>query len=191
MGKKIRRQITSAWVDETLSVKAIKVIHQVVGCNPKLESQIGELLGDYRLTAAYRDTQPTLDESKQHMEKTVRAIDELIGYMELMPEYCNASIAAKNLDIGGNHELENDIKTYRVACRAVLADLERTRSRKGERPKKLEHRLLSGVDSILETYVSGAEERAGKASEILRAAGIKQMPVDNKKARAAILAYRL
>jgi len=195
MPKKILKQVTGGWVDESINPAALKILKNL-SVDVATTERIGELIGEYRLTNAARETAPTPYESIRHLKQTQALISDLLAKLELMPEDFKALSTVDMLKVTGEvyeqfeARMTTDLMRYRATCARAIEQMKAWPSTKGETPKFLEHKLLSAVAELLEPCSGGLEDAADNASRVLRGAGLKYLPVDKKKARAAILAYK-
>lgn len=188
MTRKIKKQITDGWADESLSPRALKLINELSDYDdPTLHVRIGKLVGDFRLKQENRDTASPPEVSKEHVAKTGRAVTYLLAQLELMPEDFKSLASVKFLEHRREdyeqtcYRMESDLKLYIEICSDAVETMDNWKNR-GERKKSFERNLLAGVAALLKPYSDTSAEAAKNASEVLRAAGIKRMPVDKKVA---------
>ncbi|MQX53927.1 hypothetical protein [Alcanivorax sediminis] len=197
MPRKIPKQHTGGWVDESISPRAKK---KILGLphGEELLCQIQRLLGEYRDWSSYRDTAPTKEETLKHSEKTQKLVADLLTHLGMTPEPVKAYISedlyltGKGYFEGFVYPIEQQLQTYLLLLKRSQRRVEQWPSNKGRRPSNLEHILLSNVAGLLEGTGMKVTEAAAQAAEILQAAGVSSLPGpdDPKEARKAVRAIR-
>ena len=195
MGKRISKQATGGIIHDSLDARAMAVIEQLSD-DEFLPLAIGRLVGRYKLDAEFRDTAPATADEIIHLEQTERAIKVLLDKLENVPEDFKAIASDDLLKVTGEHHdqvterMNADLLRYSAICRKAIKTMKQWPASPGATPKQLEGKLLANVSDLLEQYCTGVEHAAEMASAVLRAEGIKNTPVDKKKARNAILKYK-
>ncbi|HHK4737788.1 TPA: hypothetical protein ACQTZZ_004196 [Pseudomonas aeruginosa] len=196
--KKFQRQISSGWVDETLTDRALEAIRSIPLSNDDLEQKIGERLGRYRLLRQFHDTEPQPSVLVRHLSDLASTSHELITGIMTLPPAARA-LATEILYATGKEsfqklskQLTRDLVTFSAVMNSVSNRVKPSIGRKGEKPNTLEHSLLSDVAQLLQDFGCGLGriEEAQKTVEILVAAGVSELPGTPEKARKAIIAWR-
>ena len=194
MAKKITKQYTGGWADPSISQRALNLLEKL-GVESSDVNRVGELLGDYRMMKQAQDTAPTVSAAIGHIRQIRSAIEGLLHNLELMPENFNTLATVEYLKLTGEEyyqvesRMTTDLRRYMAVCDKTIQTMKSWPSTKGETPKYLQHKLLARVAEILTPYSSGVEDAAEQSANVLRAAGIKYIPVSKERARADILAY--
>ncbi|MCY1295661.1 hypothetical protein D9M70_450120 [compost metagenome] len=196
--KKLKRQVTGGWVDESLPDRAIDLIRAVPGTDNSLIDAIGRRLGLYRGFRQFYDTEPQVAVLVRHLEYLASKSHELMKDIQSLPS--NAEAIATELMFTSwaesfpqfEQRLTQDLVRFSALMNAVAVRMKPLLGRRGERPNTLEHSLLSDVAQMLQNTGCGMKriEEAQKAVEILVAAGVGDLPGTPEKARRVIIAWR-
>lgn len=200
MPNKIKKQISGGAVDESLLERSRKKIADLGGPE-NLSSCIAKLLGRYRAMRDYRDTAPTTSETVKHLNDTAAIIEKLKANIDLMPEIVEGNmwelLYRTRAKVGTNltNILVENLTYYQLLCKKLEKEFKKAGSRKGEKPKLLEHELLSDVALMIEKIDGiGKAQAADYAAEILISEGVQNIPNWEKTrgsaARDAVVAYR-
>lgn len=200
MPKKIEKQCTGGVMDESLLDTTRSKINELGGSSD-LEARISRMLGVYRFMAKVRDTEPDLSSTVRHLDQTTNLMEKLLSSMELVPEiahtlawerlYCAKGEDYQAMICGIQKELIACIALYKNVCERLKSEA----SRKGEKPKYLEHGLLSDVAEMIEKIDGiGVERAADYAACILINEKVKNMPNSHSEregaARRVVIEHR-
>lgn len=191
--KKISRQETGGWVDESLSEDAERFIASLPG-SAELRLFVSRELGRYRMFRQYNESAPQPAAVVEHLARIAALADELRTSLELIPPEIQAhagDIALKAWGFDHYHldeRLQSDLIRLSALTRRVSTDV--ITGRRGERPNTLKQSLLSTVATEIERQGVKKVEAAGIAAELLTLAGVHDLPATPEKARSAVRAYQ-
>lgn len=191
--KRISKQITGGWVDESLSEAAEQFIASLPGAS-ELRQFVARELGRYRMFRLSHQTAPQPAEVVEHLARIAALADELRAGLELIPPEMMAHAKGLASNAWGvdhyrfDEKLRSDLMRLSALTRRASKDVITGRS--GERPNTLKRSLLSAVAGEIERLGFGKVEAAGMAAELLTLAGVHDLPATPEKARAAVRAHQ-
>lgn len=195
--KKLKKQYSGGWVDESVSDRTRAMILAMPGGSEDLIEEFARLIGRFRSWRELRESEPQPEVVIQHLQKTKDLVCELQDCMDRMP----LMVQAYGNDIGRcwnegyvgmERALLDNLIKFQVLLPAIAKRFQPQRGHRGERPKTLERLLLADVDQLFERSGCdlGVIERAQRVFQILNDAGVHGLPSDGAKARKVILAVR-
>lgn len=176
MAKKIQKQYTGGVVDDSLSAETRLKIRELGGPDD-LEERISREIGRYRGGAQFRRTEPAPKVTLDHLDDTVKTAEKLLEHLENMPAIVDAITWERTHAAGCNVNIQNELYRCIALYGVIKAELEKSGSKKGEKPKHLEHALLVNVAGMIEQiHGIGLERAADYAAKILKNEGVPNIP---------------
>lgn len=196
--KKIAPQYTGGAVDESLTAEAERLIRLLPGDTNDIENKIRRLLGRYRDFRKFHDTEPQVSVTIDHLKGLAKQANKLKDGLKLIPDDAKAILSEcmfDSWDITYFHYEQNLIQNLtrlQAALSFVAKDFEPLRGRPGAPPRSLEHSLLSDVAGLIELHSPNMllTDAANYAADLLRASGVKNLPIEPAEARKVINSWR-
>lgn len=190
MGRTIKhKQVTSGWVDETLTQDALDLIHTLPGADT-IESRLRRLLGRYRANIEMRNTAPQNAAAKNHMARLAKHAQAVIDCLDVLPARERALLQMHVFRATGAgfpfRQFGNDLILLSGVSERIAKDIPAKGA--GEKPKILEKMLLSDTAALIEEYCpgTGITEAVNTARRILYDAGVRHhLPAKPVQAVAA------
>ena len=155
---KTRQPFRGAWIDNSLTNRARKILQDLPGYSPELEISIGKLLGDYRFNRDYLTSlEPNSDRLEKlkavasHAKKLIEALNALPPDMASKLWYqIHKETNGKGPTLRPSHEL-TELDLIALICRSGEIELSRKQpDKRGMKSKRLECQLLSDIAALLE-----------------------------------------
>lgn len=200
MPKKLEPEVTSTDYDDSLPSHVERNILEFTG-GELILSKLRSLISNYRFESQNAKAKATKSAVIRHLDKTYKQTNDLLQSLAIMPQDAQAIMAslynqsAREGFIGFagtfldlRQRLEHDLATTQELISHTIALTEEwNEGGPGEKPKTLEHQLLSQVTQLLERHAGKPKiEAAGKAADLLRSSGVPNMPSDPEKARRIV-----
>lgn len=192
---KRREPFRGAWINETLTDRALKVLHALPGYSPVLESRIGKLLGDYRFDREYRDSIEPTSERRDRLMDIANYAEKLSEAIKDLPSDLQQVICLRIDEATDGRgptlltDTARELDVLAFISRWGTKELHQASpDKRGRKSNRLEYKLLSDVAALLEELPGmGLVEAANQAREILLRCGI-QTSRDNP--RRTVREYR-